>query len=95
MAEAIAHVAANGVAQQRRYDDAVLRADQLQRALDSRVVIEQAKGVLAEHSRITVDTAYRMLREYARNRNLRLPVVARGVVDGVIAGQQVTRRERA
>lgn len=55
---------------------------QLQEALDSRIVIEQAKGVIAERSGIGPDEAFQALRRYARNHNLRLNEVARDTVHG-------------
>ncbi len=57
---------------------------QLQNALDSRIVIEQAKGVLAERARIGVDEAFRRLREYARSHSRSLSDLAGEVVSGAI-----------
>jgi AmiR/NasT family two-component response regulator len=54
----------------------------LQGALNSRVVIEQAKGMLAESSQIGVDAAFVRLRTYARDHNRRLSDVARDVIEG-------------
>lgn len=56
------------------------RAAQLQEALDSRVVIEQAKGVLAERYRIDVEDAFRLLRRTARSNRVRIHDVADRVV---------------
>lgn len=53
---------------------------QLQHALDSRVVIEQAKGVLAERQNISIDHAFTLLRSHARRTGARLRDVANGVV---------------
>jgi AmiR/NasT family two-component response regulator len=53
---------------------------QLQRALDSRIVIEQAKGVLAERYDMNVDDAFELLRRSARNHRLRLHALAAAVV---------------
>lgn len=53
---------------------------QLQQALDSRVIIEQAKGVLAASRGIPVGEAFLLMREYARSHNLRLEAVATAVV---------------
>jgi AmiR/NasT family two-component response regulator len=53
---------------------------QLQRALDSRIVIEQAKGVLAERYRMSVDEAFELLRRSARNNRIRLHALATAVV---------------
>jgi hypothetical protein len=59
---------------------------QLQTALDSRIVIEQAKGVLAERWQIEMDEAFRRLRGHARSRNRLLSELARDVVSGDMLG---------
>jgi len=56
--------------------------EQLQGALSSRVIIEQAKGVLAERADIGVDAAFARLRAHARTHNRRLSDVARELIDG-------------
>ncbi len=56
--------------------------EQLQTALDSRVIIEQAKGKLAERLGVDMDQAFSLLRDSARSRNLRLSDLARAIVDG-------------
>ena len=56
-------------------------AEQLQRALDSRIVIEQAKGMLAAAHGISVDDAFKILRKHARDHNARLHDVAAAVVN--------------
>lgn len=60
--------------------------DQLQHALDSRVVIEQAKGVLAERHQLDMDGAFHLLRSFCRANSLPLTATARAVV----AGQQLS-----
>ena len=57
----------------------------MQTALNSRVIIEQAKGKLAERRSVDMDRAFTMLREYARNTNQRLTDVARDFVAGASA----------
>jgi GAF domain-containing protein len=81
IAQAMAEMAAIGLIQERALRERSLLTEQLQAALISRVVIEQAKGMLAEYLRMTVDDAFRLLRSYARNRNRKLSDVARDVVD--------------
>jgi len=61
-----------------------VRARQLQGALDSRVAIEQAKGMLAERQRITVDEAFTLLRNHARRNGMKMREVARDVVKGAL-----------
>lgn len=56
-------------------------ADQLQRALNSRGIIEQAKGLLAAHLGTDVREAFEVLRRYARNNKLQLHDLARDVVE--------------
>ncbi len=57
-------------------------AEQLQQALNTRLIIEQAKGVLAAKRETTVDDAFQVLRKYARDHNARIHDVARAVVKG-------------
>ena len=79
--QALADVATIGLLQERNLRRSETIAEQLQAALNSRVVIEQAKGKLAERSATDMDTAFRMLRDHARNTNRRLTDVARDFVD--------------
>lgn len=58
--------------------------DQLSEALNTRIVIEQAKGVLAERMGLDMEQAFARLRSHARNNKLRLADVAQGVVDGTL-----------
>ena len=80
--QALADVATIGILAQRSLHRSETRSTQLQQALESRVTIEQAKGVLAERRRISVDEAFALLRGYARRHNLRLTDLARRVADG-------------
>lgn len=80
--QALADVATIGILQARAVQDAARLAGQLEHALASRVVIEQAKGMLAERLGIGPDEAFSQLRRYARVRGLGLTELARQVVDG-------------
>jgi GAF domain-containing protein len=86
--QALADVATIAILQARAVEDAARLAGQLEHALGSRVVIEQAKGVLAERLGIDPDTAFTRLRRYARVRGLRLSDAARRVVDGSLTLQE-------
>jgi len=57
-------------------------AEQLQQALNTRLIVEQAKGMLAAQLQTTVDDAFQRLRKYARDRNARIHDVAGAVVRG-------------
>jgi transcriptional regulator with GAF, ATPase, and Fis domain len=89
--QALADVATIGILAQRGLHQAELLAEQLQSALNSRIVIEQAKGVLAERRQISVDEAFALLREHARTHNLRLSDVAREVAEGSVAASELWR----
>jgi GAF domain-containing protein len=80
--QALADVATIAILQARAVEDAARLAGQLEHALASRVVIEQAKGVLAERLGIDPDAAFLRLRRYARVHGLRLTGLAHRVVDG-------------
>jgi GAF domain-containing protein len=81
VAQALADVATIGILQERNVRSANLVAEQLQHALDSRILIEQAKGVLASSAGMTMDEAFSAMRTYARNGSVTL----RKVADDVIA----------
>jgi len=83
--QALADVATIGLLHERNVRHRETVAEQLQAALNSRVVIEQAKGKLAERLSVDMDRAFTMLRDYARNTNQRLTDVARDFVDGATA----------
>jgi GAF domain-containing protein len=82
VAQGLADVATIGVLQQRALRRAEELAEQLQSALTGRIVIEQAKGVLAERGRLDMGAAFRRIRAHARNHNLLLTGVAADIVNG-------------
>lgn len=82
--QALADVATIAILQERAIRHSEMLAEQLQHALTSRIVIEQAKGVLAERGNLDMDQAFDRLRRHARNTNTRLTDLARGIVDGTV-----------
>jgi AmiR/NasT family two-component response regulator len=78
--QALADVAAIGLIQERAIRRGGLLAEQLQGALNSRIVIEQAKGAIAQARGLSVDEAFAALRGYARRSNRRLGEVAHAVL---------------
>jgi GAF domain-containing protein len=80
-AQAFADVATIAVLQHRAVLEAQLLNDQLSQALNSRILIEQAKGVLSERAGLNMEESFAVLRNYARNHNLRLVDVAQDVIN--------------
>ena len=78
--QALADVATIGLLQERAVRRGEILSEQLRGALDSRIVIEQAKGAIAQMHGCSVDEAFDMLRAYARNNHLGLSSVARDFV---------------
>jgi GAF domain-containing protein len=81
-ARALVDIATIGLLQERATREQGLVAGQLQVALNSRVIIEQAKGILAERLRVTPDQAFLALRAYSRNNNRPLTQLAADVIAG-------------
>lgn len=81
LGQAFADAPAIGILQERKITDQRRRAEQLQHALDARVVIEQAKGVLATKLDVGTDEAFQRLRRHARSHNLTVREVCRRIVD--------------
>lgn len=88
-ARAMADVATIAIIQERAGREARVLAEQLQSALNSRVTIEQAKGVLAEGHHLTMDDAFKALRRYARHHDRRLHDVAKGLIDGSVRPDEI------
>lgn len=83
-AQAFADVATIALLQDRVVDDAQRIAGQLQEALNSRVTLEQAKGIVSGRSGCDMDAAFAALRQHARNTGQRLTSVAQDVIDGAL-----------
>jgi len=84
IAQALADVATIAILQHRRVIRTEEVTTQLQGALNTRIIIEQAKGLLAERESVELDEAFNLLRGYARPRGERLADVARAFVEGKI-----------
>jgi GAF domain-containing protein len=87
VARAFADLAALSIMQHRASAEAQRLNEQLSVALTSRVVIEQAKGVLSERASIDMAEAFSRLRAFARNNNRRLTEVAESAIDGTLDPQ--------
>jgi transcriptional regulator with GAF, ATPase, and Fis domain len=82
LGQALADVATIGILHQRTIGQAEIVTEQLQTALNTRVIIEQAKGMLSARSgTLTTEQAFHALRGYARAHNQRLSDLARKVID--------------
>jgi GAF domain-containing protein len=87
LGQALADVATIGILSERAIRSREVVAEQLQTALNHRMIIEQAKGVLAHQGNLTMAAAFDRLRRYARNHNARLSEVARKVVETDLAAE--------
>lgn len=91
LAQGLADVATIAILQHRTSIDAKTLNYQLSNALNSRIIIEQAKGKVSQATSIDMDHAFDRLRTHARNHNLGLTVVAAMVVDGSLSGADLDR----
>ncbi|GAA1513451.1 GAF and ANTAR domain-containing protein [Kribbella lupini] len=82
LGQALADMATIGLLHEREMRGYVELTAQLQHALDSRVLIEQAKGMLAERAGLTLHAAFAAMRSYARGTGQGLTTVAQGVLEG-------------
>jgi GAF domain-containing protein len=94
-AQAFADVATIAILQHRAAIEAQVLNEQLSNALNSRVVVEQAKGMIAERRNVNMTDAFEMLRNHARNHNVRLGIVATEVVDGALSESDLDQIVRA
>ena len=85
LTQALADVATIGILQERAVKHGTDLAGQLQGALNSRIVLEQAKGIVAERRQVSMDEAFALLRSYARSHRTQLSAVARAIIDHSLA----------
>jgi len=82
--KALTDVATIGLLQERSVRQKEVLAEQLQGALNSRILIEQAKGVLAERDQLCMTEAFTAMRSHARNHGQPLNAIATAVIDGTL-----------
>ncbi|MGC9543491.1 GAF and ANTAR domain-containing protein [Streptomyces sp. UG1] len=93
LARALANMAAISILQQRALRDSAALAVQLRGALSSRVVIEQAKGVLAQRRGVSVQDAFEQIRGHARHHQRRLTDVAQDVLDSMAGASRTAAHD--
>ncbi len=91
VAQALAHAASIAILQDHAARDSRSTVGQFQHALNSRVAIEQAKGVLSERAGITMDEAFTRLRADARSHNLKLSSLAASLVECTLPRDQLSK----
>ncbi len=79
-AQAFADVATIGILHERSLRESTIVREQLQHALGSRIVVEQAKGMVAHTRQLSVDDAFDLIRAYARAHRMGIGTVAAGIV---------------
>lgn len=86
LAQGLADVATIAIIQHRSSLDAKVLNDQLSFALNSRIIIEQAKGMVSQATSCDMDEAFVRMRTHARNHNLKLTEVSRMIVESELSG---------
>lgn len=94
-AQALADVATISIVQHRVQSDSQFVTEQLRHALQSRIVIEQAKGMLAERCNLDMEQAFSLLRRYARNHNRLLSQVAQDIIHGTLRTSALGKASRS
>jgi GAF domain-containing protein len=89
LARALADIATISLLQERSIREARVLNEQLQVALQSRVVIEQAKGMLAERRQLEMNEAFGLIRRHARDTNQKLSDVASALVEGTLTADEL------
>lgn len=94
LAQALADVATIALIQDRAATDKNMVNKQLQCALDSRVVLEQAKGVLSSGGNLDMSAAFAALQRYARDHNIKLTELSRALVSRAVPASLVLDHAR-
>jgi GAF domain-containing protein len=94
LAQALADVATVGILHERSFRNPGIVSAQLHFALDTRILVEQAKGVLAEVRSCTMTEAFSALRAYARQHGVTLRTAAEGVVNRTIPAESLSAQAR-
>jgi len=89
IAQALADIAVLGILHERNFRDPFAITEQLHIALDTRILIEQAKGVLAQAAGLTMTDAFNALRSYARTHSLSLRATAEATVRRTLSAAEV------
>ncbi|GAB3844050.1 ANTAR domain-containing protein [Dactylosporangium cerinum] len=89
--QALADVAAIGLLQERTVHHNEVLTEQLQGALNNRIIIEQAKGAVAQANNVSVDVAFELIRAYARRTRRRLSDVALHMATDATSRADITR----
>lgn len=95
LAQALAHVVSVALVNEKSVGDLATINAQLQRALTSRITIEQAKGVIAHTGGVDMESAFAVLRRYARDHGRLLSDVATDVVHREIRGEALLEHARS
>ncbi|WP_246486582.1 GAF and ANTAR domain-containing protein [Kribbella qitaiheensis] len=82
LGQALADMATIGLLHERAVREREVLAEQLQHALNSRILIEQAKGMLAERAGLPLGEAFAAMRSYARSNSQTLTAVANAIIGG-------------
>jgi transcriptional regulator with GAF, ATPase, and Fis domain len=92
LGQALCDVATVALLQERSLREGEILAEQLQGALNSRIMIEQAKGILAARAGIGVDAAFNLMRDHARRDHQQLSVIATALINGTLTEAELQRR---
>ncbi|MDO9497620.1 MAG: GAF and ANTAR domain-containing protein [Nocardioides sp.] len=95
LAQALAHVACVAIVNEKSASDHLAVNSQLQHALTSRIVLEQAKGVIANAGGLEIDDAFIVLRGYARAHGRKLSEIAHEVVNRELRGETVLQHSQS